>query len=271
MYFYTEDNYENKLFEALAYDAAQGVKKDNNDSILIINSLHVVHDAIKPRTNFFSSIGGLKGGVIQPLTVDLMTGQGACGSYAVVMARLLEELNIDTRIVQMKVGEVYGGHNIVEARYKDNWIVLDPLYDLYFTRPDATLASFNDVQHNWNYYTAQLPKGYDMRYSYEHARYTNWNKIPVLMPLLKGILNVFMGKEKADTFSLRAITLRKFWVFFLVTLFFQLGVIGYIIRYKYKKRKLSTNIKPTSQQVEEPNVNVYVISPAKTPTSVSQQ
>jgi hypothetical protein len=268
VYFYTEDNYEQNLFVALANDAKKMTKSDKVDSSLLLNSLHVVNGAIKSRGEFFNNIGGLKAGVIQPLTVDLMTGQGACGSYAVVMARLLGELDIESRIVQMKVGEVYGGHNIVEARYGNSWIVVDPLFDLYFKRRDGALASFKDVQHDWDYYSQQLPEDYDRNYRYEDVRYTNWEKIPIVMPAAKKILDWLIGREKADMISLRVIALRKFRVFFIVTLFFLVMTIGYMINYQVRKSKksrllLRTEALPTT---EENKVNVIVINPAKDKT-----
>ncbi|MFT3703623.1 MAG: transglutaminase domain-containing protein [Agriterribacter sp.] len=273
LYFYSEDNYEKNLFEALALDAGRDKTEYNNDSALLLNSLHVVHNAIKSRHDFFNNVGGVKAGLIQPLSVDLMTGQGACGSYALVMARLLTELDIESRIVQMKVGDVFGGHNIVEAKYKDSWIVVDPLYDLFFTRPDGSLASFSDVQNNWSYYKQQLPPGYDDRYRYEGVRYTNWSKVPIIMPALKKILDVFMGKEKADTFSIRTLFLRKFQVFFVVTLFFQALNIIYIVLYQRKRKsKSKPGVQPQTLPVtEETKANVFVINPAKTKITISPQ
>lgn len=267
LYFYTEDNYENKLFEALAFDARRNVvSRNDSDSILLLNGLHVVHNAIKTRSEFFGNVGGIKAGFIQPITVDLMTGQGACGSYSLVMARLLLELNIDARIVQMKVGDVYGGHNIVEARYKNSWIVVDPLYNLFFKRPDGALASFNDVQRNWAYYKQQLPEGYNERYRYEGVRYTNWDKIPVLMPAIKKVLNLFMGEKKADTFSLRIVTLRKFQTFFIITLFFQAITLFYMALYQRRKKKASSPVlqPETMSDAGESKINVVIINPPKT-------
>ncbi len=64
-------------------------------------------------------------------------------------------------------------------------MVLDPSYDLVFRKPDGNFASFSDVNSNWNWYKNQPPKDYNTDYKYEEVRYTNWNKIPLIMPTLK--------------------------------------------------------------------------------------
>ncbi|WP_315819865.1 transglutaminase domain-containing protein [Paraflavitalea speifideaquila] len=125
-----------------------------------------------------------------------MTAQGACGSHAYVLARLLREMNVDVRIPQMTVKGQSAGHIIVEAKASYGWVVLDPLSNVYFRRLNGQLAGFNDVKNNWSYYQQQLPANYNMAYRYEGARYTNWDKIPVVMPLIKNIMYWTMGKEK---------------------------------------------------------------------------
>ena len=60
------------------------------------------------------------------------------------------------------------------------------------------------------YYKPQLPAGYDMNYRYEDVRYSNWTKIPVVMPSIKKILDLTIGKTEADTISLRTYFLRKY-------------------------------------------------------------
>lgn len=247
-YFYIEDNYEKNLFTVLARDVRNSAS-DKSDSSLMLSSLHIVHNALQSRSTFFNNVKGIKAGIFQPLTVDLMTGQGACGSYSLVMARLLNELDIDVRIVQMKVGEVYAEHNIVEGKYKNNWIVLDPLYDLYFKRPDNNLASFADVRQNWEYYKSQLPQEYNQSYRYEGVRYTNWDKIPIVMPAIKKMLDWVIGEDKADTFCLRVYMLRKFNVFFLFTFVLELLVILYSflrLRKKGKATAYDTEKEPAS-------------------------
>lgn len=234
LYFYTEDSYEKKVFEALAAYAQNHIPNsvNNKEEALLLNCLHLTHNLGENRAPIFSgkNVNSFESSVIHPVTYDLMTTNGACGSYAYILSRLLNELNIPNRIAQMKVNGVYGGHILVEAQTSRGWVTLDASYDLYFRKASGTLASFNDVQNNWNYYRSQTPASYDMRYKYDGARYTNWNRIPVLMPALKGIIELAIGREAARSFSLRTFFLRKFHVLFEVTFLICLVIFGFVIR-----------------------------------------
>jgi len=139
-----------------------------------------------------------------------MTGNGACGSYARVLARILQTAGVQVRIAEMEVNGLAGGHIIIEANTSSGWVVLDPLYDLYFTTPHGTLASFREVQKNWSFYKRQTPAHYNPAYRYEGVRYTNWNKIPVLLPMVKKILQGVLGKQKTDQLSLRIYFLQPY-------------------------------------------------------------
>jgi len=233
LYFYSEDSYEKKLFEALASNVnenASGAKI--NEETLLLNSLHLTYNLGKNRADIFANkeINTPKASLIHPVTYDLMTTNGACGSYAYILSRLLNELKIPNRIAQMKVDGLYGGHILVEAKTARGWIVLDGLYDLYFKKADGELASFKDVQNNWNYYRDQVPVSYNHDYSYEAVRYTNWEKIPVVMPVIKGVLALTVGKEEANNFSLRTSFLRKFHLLFEITVFICVALLGLAIR-----------------------------------------
>ena len=235
-YFYSEDRYEKRLFQALATHTKLKANSAIKDS-LILQSLHLTHELGEQRVNAFAPRADfdLKS-VFHPLTVDLMTVDGSCGSYSMILSRILTELNISNRIVQMKVNGTYGGHIIVEAETaKNGWVVLDPSYDLSFRKPDGTLAAFSDISKNWEHFSKQVPQGYNSDYRYEGARYTNWTKIPVLMPALKSILTVVIGKERTETTSLRTLFLRKFHIMLLVMIFLELLLVGTVF-FKYLRR-----------------------------------
>ena len=114
----------------------------------------------------------------------------------------------------MKANGTYAAHNIIEVKTEKGWVVLDPTYDVYFIRPDHEMASFADVRNNWNYYYPQLPAEYNRAYRYEDVRYSNWGKIPVLMPALKKLLNLVIGTERANTISLRTYFLKVYTIWF---------------------------------------------------------
>ncbi len=158
-----------------------------------------------------------------------MTARGACGSFSMVLARILQGYKFPVRIAQMKANGVFGSHIVVEALTDHGWIVLDPLYNIYFKNPSHQLASFNDVKENWNYYKSQLPPGYDMNYQYEDVRYSNWTKIPVVLPAIKKILDLTLGKQRADGISLRTYFLRKYVLCYNIILILFIIVFSYTI------------------------------------------
>ena len=186
----------------------------------IVKAMHVSHFLLASNLPVFkdAKFSNFESSVIYPATFDLMTTNGMCGSFSRVLARTLQTNNIEVRFAQMEVQGTYGGHIILEARSDHGWIVLDPMYDLSFKRPDGRLASFEDVHNNWTFYRQQLPEGYNPIYRYEGVQYTNWNKIPLLLPALKMVLDVFIGKHRANEISIRTYFLRPYHVVFLITL-----------------------------------------------------
>jgi len=171
-----------------------------------------------------------------------MTGNGACASYAAVLARILKADGMQVRIGQMKVNGLYGGHMFVETKTENGWIVLDPMFNLAFKKPDGSLAQFKDLQQNWDLYKSQVPANYKSEYSFRDVRYTNWNKIPVLTPAIKSMLNLFIGTEKANLISIRPYLLRNYnklaWVTGFMLLFSLLQTIKIYVRKKRAMRQL---------------------------------
>lgn len=223
LFFCLQNQYENRIFEVLANHVKMTASPEvtrSRDSILI-KSLHLVHFLEAGRGSVFSNALPNKEApysLINPLMNDLVTGEGGCGSNSLVLARILKEFNIPVRIAQMKVGNTYGGHIVVEAEGSRGWVVLDPFYDLFFIRRDGAMASFADISADWNWYSQQTPAGYDSRYRYAAVRYTNWTKVPVLMPAVKSVMTWIIGREKTEKFSLRSLFLKKYYILTLVTL-----------------------------------------------------
>lgn len=231
VYFFIEDNYESQIFKALATQVRQTAKSTHTDSLLV-HSVLLTYKLEEYRQSVFGDkdLRTFKSDLIRPVTFDLITGNGACGSFSYVLSRLLNELDIDTRLAQMKVNGTFGGHIIVEARSREKWVALDASYNLIFTNPTGSFASFQDVKHNWDYYKPQVPVNYDLSYNYADVRYTNWEKIPVVMPMLKSVLNITMGKQAANEFSLRNVFLKKFSFLFKLTLILYLLFAVWLFR-----------------------------------------
>jgi len=239
-YFYSEDTYEHQLFKALADNVSRNLPTDKQtvDDSILVRSLRLTHYLEKNRENVFGDfqLHGFKAEYLQPVTFDLMTGKGACGSNAYVLGRLLMEFGYPIRFAQMKVDGNYGGHIILEVFAKERWQVLDAFYNLRFVDTTQTGVSFLEVKSNWSLYSNQLPLEYNHTYDFEGVRYTNWDKIPVLMPLTYNLISFFKGKEFADTVSLRTIILRKFRFLFITSLV--LFVLLHLIRFYIYRREI---------------------------------
>lgn len=249
-YCHWEDQYESDLFSSLASKVVSDSKVQNtlSEDSIIVNSLRLTHNLGYERQQTFanSHLESFKATVVKPVTFDLMTARGACGSYAMTLGRLLNELGYPIRFCQMKVNGVYGGHIVLETLTNNGWVVLDGLYNLYFTRPDGKLASFADVSRDWAYYSRQVPPQYNPDYKYEGVSYTNWESVPVIMTATKKVLNWVMGERNADTVSLRNLILRKFHFMGIVLLaiYVPLTLYTLYVLLSTRKKKYSMTIAP---------------------------
>jgi hypothetical protein len=219
-YFKMEASYESELFQAIHSDLSSKIKTSESEDSVVAQVMHACHDLLVNRGAVFEGkqFDGFESDMLEPSSIDLMTARGACGSFSMVLARILQGYKYPVRIAQMKSNGVFAAHNIVEAQTRHGWVVLDPLFNVYFIKPSQKLASFEDVKNHWDYYKTQLPPGYDMNYRYEDVRYSNWKKIPIVLPAIKKILDLTIGKQAADTISLRIYFLRKYNICFNVIL-----------------------------------------------------
>jgi hypothetical protein len=144
----------------------------------------------------------LKARLFRSGDMQLLDASGACGNFSHVLAELFKTLGMPVRMVQLEQNVEFGSHIVIEAKVNNKWAAADGLYKLYFLKPDSSLASMEDVRNNISYCSRQFPVGYPYADAYNDFRYTNWDKIPVLMPLLRGVLSLVKGKEYLETFSL---------------------------------------------------------------------
>ena len=237
-YFKMEAAYENGLFVSIKSSIDSKIDDNDTQDSIVVKAMDACNTLMADRAATFKN--GLKLGpqadFFHPASVDLMTAGGACGSYSEVLARILQTYDYPIRIAQMKSNGTYAAHNIVEVKIGTRWVVLDPTFNLSFIKPDKKLASFADVQHDWAYYSKQVPPGYDMAYRYEDVRYTNWQKIPVVFPAIKGVLNLLIGKAEADTLSVRTYMLKIYTIYFYIALFLCIPVLLITIKLIVKKR-----------------------------------
>jgi hypothetical protein len=216
-YLKMEANYETQLFRVIQHSINKSIDTNDTQDSIVVKAMHACNNLLTLRSSVFEndeSLDGFKVDYFRPATVDLMTASGACGSYSLVLARVLQEYNFPVRIAQMKANGIFAAHNIVEVKLNDRWAVLDPTFDLYFVTPAKRLATFNDIKNDWQYYSKQVPANYNLEYRYEDVRYTNWGKVPLISPASKLLLSLFLGKEKANEFCLRIHFLRLYDIVF---------------------------------------------------------
>ncbi len=164
------------------------------------------------------------------IDTDLIESRGICGSYSRILARLLYRAGYEIRIAQIQAApgtEVT--HIALETKLGNQWVLLDPRYNLVYRKPDGTLASLKDVSRDWPYYRKQTPENYDRKTRYAFYYYTNWSKFPVLIPLIKKIkqwTDRDMGNFSIHTYSLN----RHEAIFYFLTVFLILsGVLSLVI------------------------------------------
>jgi hypothetical protein len=248
VYFHMEASYEKQLFQAIRTNVNTKIPSGVSEDSQIVQAMHVCHNLLINRQPVFEgkTFSGFKSVLLDPTSIDLMTARGACASYALVLARILQGYDYPVRIAQMKANGIFADHNIVEAKTRQGWVVLDPLFDIYFVNPEHKLASFEDVHAHWNYYTKQLPPNYDPAYRYEDVRYSNWSKIPVIMPAIKKILDKTIGKQEADLISLRTYFLRQYDICFDLALLLFLIVFSFTVFRLVRSKKFQQNNIPES-------------------------
>ncbi len=227
-YFKMESYYEDGLFASIKSTIDSHLDANDNTDSVAVKAMNTCYQLLSNKGSTFTNGNlGPEADVIHSTAFDLMTTRGACGSYSQVLCRILKTYHIPVRIAQMKAGGYFAAHNVVEAEIGSNWVLLDPTYNLCFRRPDSKLANFNDVHSNWSYYSKQVPSDYNPIYRYEDVRYTNWSKIPVISPAAKSLLSLFIGRERANTFSVRTLFMNTYqvYVYFLVALYIPLLLV----------------------------------------------
>jgi hypothetical protein len=204
-YLYTQAAYVDRTFDYIAARVTTPAMTQREKAVAL---LHATHDLLEPREKFFEGRRdhGAREDWFHAADFALIEARGACGAYSQVFAQALEAADIDIRIAQMMCAHGPGCHIVVEANIEGRWVVMDAAYDTAFENPDGTLATFGEIGADFPTFRKQLPPNYDDRFAYAGVRYTNWDKVPVLMPALKAVLGLFMGQH-VDEVCLRSYVL----------------------------------------------------------------
>lgn len=249
-FFHILSVYEDGLFNSIKSSIDATIKADDTPDSIFVKSMNSIHDLMHNRADVFTgnpSNLGPQAGIFHSLAVDLNTTDGACGSYSEVLARVIRGYKYPVRIAQMMAFGKFGRHMIVEAYNGRHWVVLDPSYNLYFVRPDGQLAGFADIHNNWDYYKNQVPADYNPGYRYADVRYTNWSKIPVLMPALKKVLTLILGPQRTENISLRVFFLHIYAIYFYTTLLLETGLLlgtVRLVRIRFRQNPGSFRLNP---------------------------
>ena len=229
-------NYEELLFERIISKSFES-KRNLTDEERVLGLLDSTYKLLNPRKEFFGGKEWLsiRDKLLRSSDIQMLDG-GACGTHSHVLAKLLKKSHVPVRIAQMKCGKEYGCHIVVEAKLNNKFVVLDPLYNLFFRNKDGQLASFSEISNDWNFYKSQVPKGYGMEMRYEGVRYTNWDKIPYIMPMVKKILTLLFGDD-AENISIRAYVLNLYLTYFYMLLLSLPFMLGFSV-FLYKRSSI---------------------------------
>lgn len=214
---YQEYRYEEALYRSIV----EVNKVQGNDRQTFINLVNTTFDIQFYRSNNLnlSRLPSYKGSWLRSGDVQLLDGVGACGNYAHILAELCQVAGFESRIVQLSRGNIQGSHIVVEANIQGRWAAVDALYKIIYYNKDSSFASLDEVRNNRFSYSDQVPADYPYRADYQKYTYTNWNKIPVLMPLIRRVLVVVMGEERVAQLSLRTYFLNAHKSIFYFSLF----------------------------------------------------
>ncbi len=241
LFFGMEYIYSKSIYQKIVERATKSEMTQEEKVLAILNT---VHNLLEPRTEFFGGKGNINFGPFKIFNASraVLTFGGACGDYIHVLGRALKAADINVRIVQMKVGDVYGGHIVLEALINNRWAILDPSYNLYFRNPDGSLATFSEIKENWQYFQKQVPPNYNPEYAYEGMRRTNWKKILIILPLIRKTIDWTLGPEIRREISLRAYALNVWLVYIIFLSLLYGGFILWTIKvWRNSKKKLNSS------------------------------
>jgi hypothetical protein len=236
---YTED-----LFQQLGKHILEEARAEGDtEKETLLRAMNTTYELQwNNRKNLFTyEHQSFKGKYLRSTDLDLLDVSGSCGSASMVLARTLQSMGFPFRIGQMYVNGNFGGHILVEVWSNGRWMVLDPLFNQHFIKPDGNLASFKDVQNNFAYYSKQILPNTPKQYQYEDVRYTNWEKIPLISPVAKKLLDLVYGETRANEICLRKYIIRTNMILYYVFLSLFVACSG-ILFFLYQNRIKLTEI-----------------------------
>lgn len=130
-----------------------------------------------------------------PTPIDILEHGGDCADKSRLLAAMLKQLGIRSTLAMLyPCRDCQPGHTVVEAEYEDGWMVIDPVYNLWFpikpneyygesymglkllmSNPDFLKARLQYLREHRG--TSDKINHYDDNMTiYAHARTINWDK-----------------------------------------------------------------------------------------------
>ena len=237
-------DYEDRLFDAFVAECTSHDMTDREKSLAIMEK---VHDVVQQRERIFNTkaskakLDGVRTRFLRSGDLEFTQATGACGSYAGMFVEACQRADISARLCQMQVGGKTV-HILAEVELGGHWAVVDPQFRQTFQDANGHLVGYAEVSSRWAQYRSQAAPEYEeFGFTFDGVRYTNWEKVPVLMPAFKSILNMTMGRAAADQLSLRSYCLNVHKVyFFAVILLSAIYNAGSLILRRPKRGEEST-------------------------------
>jgi hypothetical protein len=179
----------------------------------------------------------IKGNLIRSGDLQLLDGVGACGNYAHILAELCLYAGFEPRLVQLSGAQNPGSHIIVEALVDGKWAAADALFKVIYYNSDSSFASMNDVVKNSLSFSSQVPADYPYKIDYQKFTYTNWDKIPYLMPALRKLLVLGKGEEWVSSLSLRSYFLNMHRSLFYILMAMYVALSAYTISFYFRLKR----------------------------------
>jgi len=203
------------VHEDLIFDqiVSQITSEDMGAHERALKLVETAHSLMEPNFEVFGS--GQPVSALERLgssDIHLLSPKGHCASYAHVLARLLKR---------------------IDGKY----IPFDSMYNVSFLNRNGQAATYEEVGSDWAYYSQQVPETYPRYFDYHKVSYTNWNKIPVLMPFIKQVLKLFIG-EKVNEISIRPYLLNVYKTYLILLVACYFVCVGFFLLVVRKKRAL---------------------------------
>jgi len=130
--------------------------------------------------------------------------RGGCGSSSRVLMALLDAAGIENKSLILLDEKGRRVHAVVSALVDGKWAVADPLYGIVFKRRDGTLVSAEELKNDPELFEENVrrnPSYPKAVFRYENFAWMNWNKIPVILPALRWILERTIGEKRTASIA----------------------------------------------------------------------